>query len=183
MVRCHVGRRGRIGAEAIAGITAGLSFARPSGRAFFGGSAGGRGGLAMGRPAFGLAPAGAARVERAVERRALLRRPAVGGVRLPAARTDWARTGGAGARRQAGAGIGLHGCARRAACGGGSVVGIDLRWSRMEAKSRHLLAFADRLSAQACTCVGKRSAGPQDGHCCPGLMCTASPRKGGPLNR
>lgn len=68
MVRCHVGRRGRIGAEAIAGITAGLSFARPSGRAFFGGSAGGQGGLAMGRPAFGLAPAGAARVERAVER-------------------------------------------------------------------------------------------------------------------
>lgn len=37
MVRCHVGRRGRIGAQAIAGITAGLSFARPSGRAFFAG--------------------------------------------------------------------------------------------------------------------------------------------------
>lgn len=35
MVRCHVGRRGRIGAQAFAGITAGLSFARPSGRAFF----------------------------------------------------------------------------------------------------------------------------------------------------
>lgn len=55
MVRCHVGRRGRIGAEAIAGITAGLSFARPSGRAFFGESAGGRG-----------------RLERAMERGALV---------------------------------------------------------------------------------------------------------------
>ncbi len=51
MVRCHVGRRGRIGAEAIAGITAGLSFARPSGRAFFTSSAGGCGVTACGADA------------------------------------------------------------------------------------------------------------------------------------
>lgn len=35
MVRCHVGRRGRAGAQYLRGTPDGLSFARPSGRAFF----------------------------------------------------------------------------------------------------------------------------------------------------
>lgn len=51
MVRCHVGRRGRIGAQYLRGTPAGLSFARPSGRAFFTGSAGGCGATACGSDA------------------------------------------------------------------------------------------------------------------------------------